>query len=135
MPMDSPCPPVVRLEIPDLQSRLAQKRAEVNEAEAKLRLLKTGPRAEEIADQQQRIERALGWRDLARNDLERMHKVLAARLARSDSEIAKRRAEYEAAQQKLARAQALAEQNVVTTEQLQQIQTECKVCSAQYERL
>ncbi len=60
----SPGAPVVRLEIPDLESRLACKWAEVNEAEAKLRLLKTGPRAEEIADQRSRIERAIRWRDL-----------------------------------------------------------------------
>ena len=130
----SPGAPVVRLEIPDLQSRLARKRAEVNEAEAKLRLLKTGPRAEEITDQRSRIERAITWRELACQDLQRMKQVLEAQLSRSDQQIAIRRAEYTAAQQNLARAQTLAEKEALSTGQLQQTQAECKVCFAQYEQ-
>jgi HlyD family secretion protein len=44
----SPGEPVARLHVSDLESRLAQKRAEVREAEAKLRLLEAGPRAENL---------------------------------------------------------------------------------------
>jgi putative peptide zinc metalloprotease protein len=54
----SPGAPVVRLEVPDLASRLAQKRAEVREAQAKLRLLEAGPRHEEVVEQRYRVERA-----------------------------------------------------------------------------
>ncbi len=53
---------------------------------------------------------------------------------RSDHQIAKRRAEYTAAQQNLARAQTLAEKRVITTEQLERTQTECQVSFAQYEQ-
>src|SRR5262249_37449562 len=43
--------PVARLEIPDLGTRTAQKRAEIEEAEARLRLLNAGPKPEEEAEQ------------------------------------------------------------------------------------
>ena len=39
---------VAVLEIPDLDSKIAGKRAEIRESEAKLRLLEAGPRAEEM---------------------------------------------------------------------------------------
>src|SRR5581483_374618 len=40
--------PVARLEIPDLDSQLAQKRAAVREAAARLRMLEAGARPEEV---------------------------------------------------------------------------------------
>src|SRR5262249_28408511 len=65
----SPGSPVARLEVPDLASRLAQKQAEVREAQARLRLLEAGPRSEEVAEQHLRVARAKTWHDLARQDL------------------------------------------------------------------
>jgi putative peptide zinc metalloprotease protein len=130
----SPNLPVVRLEIPDLESRLTRKQAEVDEAQAKLRLLQTGTRAEVIDDQRHRVARAVTWRDLAEKDLRRMRAVLDAQLARADQEIAKRRAEYAAAETKLARAKDLAVTNVVTAEHLQQAQSEHDVAVAQLEQ-
>src|SRR5262249_40362193 len=59
---------VAQLDVPDLPSRIAQKHAEVHEAQAKLRHLETGPRYEEIEQQRRRVDRAEAWRDLARGD-------------------------------------------------------------------
>jgi multidrug efflux pump subunit AcrA (membrane-fusion protein) len=56
---------VARLEIPDLDSQLAQKRAAVREAAAHLRLLEIGTRPEEVTEQRGRVERAQAWRDRA----------------------------------------------------------------------
>src|SRR5262249_42402213 len=67
----SPGAAVARLEVPDLASRLAQKKAEVREGEARLRLLEAGPRYEEVVEQRLRLQRAQAWRDLARQDLRR----------------------------------------------------------------
>jgi multidrug efflux pump subunit AcrA (membrane-fusion protein) len=93
----SPGAVVVRLEVPDLPARLAQKRAEVREAEAKLRLLEEGSRPEELAQQRDRVERARAWRDLAAKDLTRAGEALKEDLARFDSAAAQHRAEVTAA--------------------------------------
>src|SRR5204862_349914 len=57
---------VAVLEVPDLDSRLAQKRAEVRGIEANLRKLESGSRPEEIREQRGRVERGRLWRDLAK---------------------------------------------------------------------
>ena len=75
----SPGAPVARLEVPGLESRLAQKQAELGEARARLRLLEIGPRPEEVAEQRRRVERARRWRDLAQRDLKRSHAGLRER--------------------------------------------------------
>jgi HlyD family secretion protein len=57
---------VARLDAPNLSGRLAQKRAEIVEAKARLRLLEIGPRPEEVDAQRRRVERAQSWLELAR---------------------------------------------------------------------
>ncbi len=59
------------IEVPELTSNIARKRAEIAESEAMLRRLECGPRPEAMDDQEQRIQRAIAWRDLAKNDLEK----------------------------------------------------------------
>ena len=59
------------IEVPELTSNIARKRAEIAESEAILRRLKCGPRQEEMDDQKERIKRATAWRDLAKSDLEK----------------------------------------------------------------
>jgi multidrug efflux pump subunit AcrA (membrane-fusion protein) len=66
---------LARLEVPDLECRLAQKRAEVSEVQARLRLLRIGPRPEEVTEQRQRTARAKAWRELGDQDLKRMRKA------------------------------------------------------------
>jgi multidrug resistance efflux pump len=98
---------VVRLGVPDLASRLAQKRAEVREARARLRLLEAGPRPEEVAEHRQRVARARAWRDLAEQDLGRGRKALDRELARLDEQSAQDGAELTQARASLDRARQL----------------------------
>src|SRR5206468_8821769 len=90
---------VARLDMPDLASKTAQKRAEVQETQAKLRLLEAGPRQEEISEQRHRVDRAKEWRDLAEKDLARTRQTLAEDLSRLDQQIAQHRAEVEYAEE------------------------------------
>jgi multidrug efflux pump subunit AcrA (membrane-fusion protein) len=46
---------VARLEVPNLDSRVQEKRAEVREVEARLRLVEAGPRPEEVEAQRARV--------------------------------------------------------------------------------
>jgi HlyD family secretion protein len=98
---------VARLHVPDLASRIAQKQAEVREAQARLRLLEAGARYEEVLDKRRRIQRAEAWRDLARSDLGRARLVLAEDLKRLEEQIRQSTAELSAAEGSLARARRL----------------------------
>lgn len=129
----SPGAPVFRLEVPDLDSRLAQKRAEVREAQAKLRLLEAGPRPEEVAEQRCRVERARTWRDRARQDLTRLRQVCEKELAGLDKQVAQCRAEVTAAENAARRARSVGG-NVISAEQLQEIERRYQVGRAQLER-
>ncbi|HJT36276.1 MAG TPA: hypothetical protein VJ783_29915, partial [Pirellulales bacterium] len=59
----SPGERVALLEVPELESRIAQKQAEIRETQANLELLKTGASTEELDDARQRVDRAMEWRD------------------------------------------------------------------------
>jgi multidrug efflux pump subunit AcrA (membrane-fusion protein) len=130
----SPGAEVVRLEVPDLGSRLAQKQAEVREAQAKLRLLETGPRYEEIVERRRQVERGTAWRDLARQDLARAERVLAEDLARLDKQIVKCRVELEMAREGLERDQMLLARRAVSAEQCREAQKKCEICLVQKEQ-
>src|SRR5262249_14574841 len=95
--------PVARLSIPDLGSRIAQKRAELREVEARLYLLQEGTRAEVVAAQRARVERARAWGERARQDLERNQQSLQADLARLDKLIDQYEAELDYARSVYAR--------------------------------
>jgi multidrug efflux pump subunit AcrA (membrane-fusion protein) len=95
---------VVRLGVPDLASRLAQKRAEVREARSKLSLLQAGPRPEEVLEQGHRVDRTRTWRDQAERDLARTGKALDWELARLDEQIAQANDELSQARTSLQRA-------------------------------
>ena len=73
----SPGAMVARLEVVDLDTRIARKEAAVGEAEAKLRLVEIGPRSEEVEEQAHRVERARQWRELARTDLAAARKAVS----------------------------------------------------------
>ncbi len=78
---------IVELDVPDLGSQLKRKRAEVQEVEATLRRLRTGPRPEEVAEQRQRVKRSEGWRDLAKQDLDRSQASLQQDFIRLEHQI------------------------------------------------
>jgi multidrug efflux pump subunit AcrA (membrane-fusion protein) len=125
---------VVRLEIPDLASRVAQKRSEVREAEARLRLLVSGPRYEEVAEQRRRVERARSWRDLACQDLARARLALGEDLKRLEELIAQYRAELSAAEDSLARFNSLQTRGNSSAEELGEAERRLKVFKSQVEQ-
>jgi putative peptide zinc metalloprotease protein len=118
----SPGAPVVRLDIPDLSSRLAQKQAEISEAQAALQLLEAGTRPAERDAQRNRVKTAKQWRDQARRDLDRSKQLLERDLDRLEHQIAQHKAEQDAAEDSLTRAKQLLDQNVVTAEEYRDAQ-------------
>jgi HlyD family secretion protein len=125
---------VARLEVPDLASRLAQKQAEVREAQARLRRLEAGTRYEELNEQRRRVERAGAWHDLARQDLARERQACEADLTRLDRQVARHAAELEEARLALARVVKLAGNSAATAEELSEAQTRRRVSQAQREQ-
>src|SRR5262249_13983351 len=125
---------VVSLEVPDLSSRLAQKRAEVREAEARLRLLEAGPRYEELTEQRHRVDRARAWRDLAEQDLQRTRQALEEELARLDRQGAQCRLELEAAGENCTRCKMLANRRAASEEEYRDAERKQQVCQARLEQ-
>lgn len=79
--------PVVLLEIPDLESKLAQRKAEETEITARLRALEIGARPEELAELRDKVKRAKTWRDRAKLELERKQDAFKEELNRVDEQI------------------------------------------------
>jgi multidrug efflux pump subunit AcrA (membrane-fusion protein) len=133
----SPGVAVARLEVPDLPSRIAQKRAEVREAQAALRLLEEGPRPREVLEQRHRVERAVGWRDLGRQDLAHARESFEKELAWLEKEVAQHGAELDHARASLERSRRLrggSVANVMTAEEYEESETRCRVCRARLEQ-
>lgn len=108
---------LLRLEVPDLESQLTQKAAELTEAKAQLRRLEAGPRPEEVHEQRLRVARIREWRDLAEQDLARARMALTEDLRRYDQQIAQARAELEYAHVSLAQADQLYRRGVMAGQQ------------------
>ncbi len=130
----SPSATIVRLDVPDLASRLAQKRAELREAKSKLRLLELGPRQEEVREQHLRVNRAHVWRDLAKKDLAQMRQVMIEELDRLDKQITQHMAELDFAGEVLARAKKLSGQHMISDHELQEAELKWRVPQAQLEQ-
>jgi multidrug efflux pump subunit AcrA (membrane-fusion protein) len=126
---------VARLEVPDLTSRLAQKRAEINEVQAKLRLLEAGPRHEEVVEQRRRVERARDWRDLAQQDLRRGRCALDEDLVCLDKQVAQHQAELEFAEDVLSRANKLRLLRAASEEERREAEKKVRVAQAQIEQV
>jgi multidrug resistance efflux pump len=126
------------LEVPDLDSLIARKQAEVRESEANLRRLRVGARPQEIAEQRSRIQRAEVWCDLGKRDLERARQRLAQDLVRLDQELAQRQTEFEFARVSLATAERLVARKALAGEQhraekkrFQVLQLQCEQAETQ----
>ena len=122
--------PVARLEIPDLDSQLAQKRAAVREAAARLRMLEAGARPEEVAEQRGRVKRAEAWRDLAEQDLGRVRRVLREELVESDKGVERHLAEQQVAERALERVRRLRQRAAATDEQCDEADKQLKLAQA-----
>jgi multidrug efflux pump subunit AcrA (membrane-fusion protein) len=125
---------VARLEVPDLASRVAQKHAEVQEAQAKVRLLEAGPRAEEVAEQRAKVERARDWADRARDDLDRARRALKEDLARLDQLIAQHKSELAFAEHARDRDERLYGKDAVSKDEYRLAVKDYEVHRAQYEQ-
>jgi multidrug efflux pump subunit AcrA (membrane-fusion protein) len=126
---------VVRLDVPDLPSRISQKQAELRETQAKLRLLETGARYEEIEQQRRRVERAEAWRDLAGRDLTRAQQALTEDIQRLDKLIGQHYAERDAAQDVLDRSKKLRRKGTVSEDEYVEAQKKLKVAQAQIDQV
>jgi multidrug efflux pump subunit AcrA (membrane-fusion protein) len=98
---------VAALDVPDLDSRIAQKRAELAEAESKLRLLKAGPRWEEVAEQRSRVDEARRWHELAQDDLVKAKMAFEADLDHFDEMIRQYEIEVKYAAESFQRAKEM----------------------------
>ncbi len=123
-----------RVEVPELAPKLGRKRAERDEAAARLAQLETGTRPEEITAGRQRVERALGARDLAAAHLERTRSAHVAESQRLDQEIVLARAELRAAESALQSARGLREQQALSAAQYEAAAAEADVRAAQVEQ-
>lgn len=126
---------VLHLHVPDLDSRIAQKQAEVRESQARLRELETGARPEELAEQRQRVRRAQEWRDLSAEDLQHARQAFAAESSRLDHSITRSRAALEAARHRFQRTEKLAPKGAVTKDEYEQIQLELRVAESDGDQL
>jgi multidrug efflux pump subunit AcrA (membrane-fusion protein) len=126
---------IARLDVPDLPSRIAQRHAEVREAQAKLRLLETGPRYEEIEQQRHRVERAEAFRDLGQRDLARARHAFDEDIQRLDKLIGQHVAERDAAQDVLDRSKGLLGRGTISKDEYVEAQKKLKVAEAQAEQV
>ncbi len=118
---------LARLEVPDLETRVAQKRAEVAEVRAQLRLLTRGTRPEVLRDQRRRVEQARRWTDQGRLDLDRARRVYAARLDSIEKLVAQHQAELEYATARHRRGQRLAERSHISQDELSELALNAEV--------
>jgi multidrug efflux pump subunit AcrA (membrane-fusion protein) len=127
----SPGEVIARLEVPDLATRIAQKKAEARESRARLRMLEVGPRPEEVVEQRQRVERAIVWRDLARHELDRGRQTFQEELTQMTEQIRSARAQSERASDALVRARRLMERQALQVDELRETEKTVRVTQAQ----
>jgi multidrug efflux pump subunit AcrA (membrane-fusion protein) len=125
---------VVRLDVPDLASRLAQKGAERREAQAKLAILKRGTRPEELAEHRRRVQRARDWHERAKQDLVRQQKALTEELACLDHQITACRAELSSAQAKIDRERILLARQAGSRQEYETAQRDGQLCRARLDK-
>ncbi len=107
-----------QIHAPDLESLLVRKRADIRECDATLAKLKIGPRAEEIAEQKARVQRAVDWVELARTDLSRARVSLEHGLKNLGHAVMQSETELAYARQSLERATILSQRGAFAGEQL-----------------
>ena len=98
---------LVRIEMPDLFSKLSKARAGIREGEAELKLLEVGPRPEKVREQRLKVERAKRWRDDAQKDLERAQEAMKHELAEKEAKLIEQQNDLETAEDALNRSAKL----------------------------
>ena len=130
----SPGTPILRLEIPELSSQLAQKQAELSEAEAELCLLQAGTRVEELRAQQRRVKSARAWRDTAERNLECAREALQDQLAALDGDVVWTLAEWDTARHELTRVESLHAQQAASSSVFEAAQLRVRAARAAYDK-
>jgi HlyD family secretion protein len=125
---------IAQLEIPDLDTRIAQKRAEVDKARAELRLVEIGTRPEEVVEQRGRVERAKAWRDRARQDLARLQEAHRQELAALRAQVLQDRAERKVFEGTHRRAKALFDRGYLSPAQYHDEEKNSKVAQAKLDQ-
>jgi multidrug efflux pump subunit AcrA (membrane-fusion protein) len=126
----SPGTRILRLEVPELNSQLARKQAELAEADAGLCLLEAGTRPEELLAQRQRIDSARTWRDIALKNRDQAREALTSQLAGLDGDIARAQAEWDAARENLSRAKTLHAQQAISSKDFEAAQLRLRAAQA-----
>lgn len=109
--------PIAELQVPDLESQISRKQAEVQEIDAALRRLNVGARPEELADLEGRVNRAAQWRDLAKRDLEQAKLGFEQEISRLDSRMKQTETELKYTVNSVQRAAKLYQARALSGEQ------------------
>ena len=125
---------VLRLEVPQLDTKLAQKYAERRESDARLKLLEVGPRPEVVAAQRARVGRAKEWKALAEGDLKHAREAYRADLDRLDKQLAEAKVEIEYARASVARVEGPTARGAVSGEELDAIMKRKRVSESRLEQ-
>jgi multidrug resistance efflux pump len=123
--------PIGCLEIPDLTYKLAQKRAEVTETKAKLKLLEAGARPEQLAEQRLKVQRAREWRDRAQTDLDRKRHALREEISRLERAITQAQTHLSYNHIAFEQARKLLQNNALPQEQYREAERQCLVAKEQ----
>jgi multidrug resistance efflux pump len=119
-----------RLAVHDLDSRIAQKEAEIREAEARLRLLEIGPRPEEIARQTRQVEQAEKLLAIAERQSDGWRRKLEEELDRLDEKIGQLEVERVQAEREVLRVTRLRDQQAVGESEVERAATRLAVAGA-----
>ncbi len=122
------------IEVPDLASRIAQKRADVEESDAKLKLLEAGPRLEEIVEERHHVQRLCTWRDLASADLAKSKAALKQELARLDELIRQNQIELHYANEAYRSAKEAIAKAAMSQQEFNDFEKKLRVCEAVLEQ-
>jgi multidrug resistance efflux pump len=125
---------IAQLEVPDLNDRIARKRAEVEEAKAKLRLLVAGPRPEDEKEALNRVKRAEEWVVLAKSDLKQRQQVLAAELSELEQKIRQYELEVQYAAKNYEHVASLLEKGAISQREYDENQRKLRVFQTQLEQ-
>lgn len=125
---------VADLRVPDLDSLIVRKKAEIRESEANLTRLRAGSRPEQVAEQRSRVARAEAWRDLARRDLERAQRTLELDLLRMELEVKQVDTELDFSRGSLALASRLYDQGALAGETLRAERKRQSLLQAQHDQ-
>lgn len=110
---------LVELHAPDLISNIEAKEAELKESEANLARLKAGPRAEEVADQESRVNRMKAWCDLGRLEVETTSTALKHQLKALEHRVTQAQTQLTYAQAAFVQSQRLNKLGALADVQLQ----------------